>query len=192
MEKLIKQIREMSMSELKSYAYTLKFLNQGSSRAVYALNKYYVIKIAINKIGYIQNKVEKNAYNKLKYKGMLNPIVTSDARNRWIIAERCKDIADVSDTTLRKIAGTGYNGIRDVLMDCEPVFKTPNEVSENFKAKIINHKLFKSKFGAELKNFFKNKSTITDFSTCNFGYNIKKKEIVMIDYGFDRTVERYY
>lgn len=52
----------------------LKFINNGSSRAVYKLNNDYIVKIALEKEGILQNNFEIESYEKYGYTGLFAEI----------------------------------------------------------------------------------------------------------------------
>lgn len=61
--------------EYKSYMSEDKFLGIGTTRAVFKINQNIVLKVHLNKLGYLQSKKEYEIYNKMdceKYKYMLS------------------------------------------------------------------------------------------------------------------------
>ena len=79
---------------------------QGSSRVVYMLSDNFVLKLAYNKAGIEQNKLEFERYYKTKSK--LFPIVYDHSKNFEYIV--CENVVQADDVDFEKILGIPYEG----------------------------------------------------------------------------------
>ncbi|WP_125153001.1 hypothetical protein [Clostridium rectalis] len=87
-------LKEIYSLSNKSISKRYKYLGEGISRKVYALNDKYVIKVAKGAEGHYQNMVENYVYNHVdrKLKKYLCPIIYF--KPRFIIMRRAEPIAD--------------------------------------------------------------------------------------------------
>lgn len=107
---------EFSFSELDRlnlngmYDYCLKHLGEpcgsGSSRLVFMLSDNFVLKLAYNKAGIEQNKLEFERYYKTKSK--LLPIVYDHGKNFEYIV--CENVVPANDVDFEKILDIPYEG----------------------------------------------------------------------------------
>lgn len=107
---------EFSFSELDRlnlngmYDYCLKHLGEpcgsGSSRLVFMLSDNFVLKLAYNKAGIEQNKLEFERYYKTKSK--LFPIVYDHGKNFEYIV--CENVVPANDVDFEKILDIPYEG----------------------------------------------------------------------------------
>lgn len=72
----------------------LEYINEGSSRAVYKIDDYYVFKLALNSRGIAQNKTEINVGKKSIFRYILASVVEHDPLGRWVISERAVPVTD--------------------------------------------------------------------------------------------------
>lgn len=84
-KRLFKEIYSMSWYEINN---RYKYLGEGISRRVYAIDEKYVVKIAKNNDGYFQNRVEKYIYDNAgkRYRKYLCPIVWN--RKKMLVMRR--------------------------------------------------------------------------------------------------------
>lgn len=79
---------------------------EGSSRVLYMLSDNFVLKLAYNKAGIEQNKLEFERYDKTKSK--LFPIVYDCGKNFEYIV--CENVVQADDVDFEKILGIPYKG----------------------------------------------------------------------------------
>ena len=79
---------------------------EGSSREVYTLSDNFVLKLAYNRAGVGQNKLEFERYDKTKSK--LFPIVYDHSKNFEYIV--CENVVPADDVDFEKILGIPYKG----------------------------------------------------------------------------------
>lgn len=162
-----------------------KYINQGSSRVTYRLNKDYVIKLAMNDIGIAQN-LNEVAYFKLK-NSVFNKNVSSSRKGYWIIAEyaapvTCKKIEKLFGCTIGQLDSM----ISHALTNCKFQNKT---VKELYETKYRNHKFFKDL--RKLPKLGLITDDISSFYSQNYG--ISKKGLVVLDGGLTaETAQLYY
>lgn len=78
-------------------------LGSGKTRIVYALNKKYVLKVAINKRGLKSNKTEHEIYqlSSSRLKRHLCPVI--DYGDGWLIMERMQRVVSLTDEIENKL-----------------------------------------------------------------------------------------
>lgn len=113
----------------------MKHLSSGSSRVIYVMSDGVVLKLAKNKKGLAQNKVEANPEIKSKY---INKTLQNDKDGIWIVAPF---LDDMSEKEFEKLTGINFKdfgealsyGLQDVAGDSE---KKPKGFSEIAKSEI--------------------------------------------------------
>lgn len=162
-----------------------KYINQGSSRVTYRLNKDYVIKLAMNDIGIAQN-LNEVAYFKLK-NSVFNRNVSSSKKGYWIIAEYAAPVTNKKIVELFGCTkGQLDSMISHALTNCKFRNKT---VKELYETKYRNHKFFKA-----LRQLPKLGLIADDYSSFySENYGISKKGLVLLDGGLtNETAQLYY
>ncbi|MBR4794589.1 MAG: hypothetical protein IK038_13235 [Bacteroidaceae bacterium] len=161
-----------------------KYINQGSSRATYRLNKDYVIKVAMNNIGVAQN-LNEAAYFKLK-NSVFNRNVSSSRKGYWIIAEYAAPVTNKKIVELFGCTkGQLDSMISHALTNCKFRNKT---VKELYETKYCNHKFFKDL--RKLPQMGLITDDISAFYSQNYG--ISKKGLVVLDGGLTAETARLY
>lgn len=161
-----------------------KYINQGSSRATYRLNKDYVIKVAMNDIGVAQN-LNEVAYFKLK-NSVFNRNVSSSKKGYWIIAEYAAPVTNKKIVELFGCTkGQLDSMISHALTNCKFRNKT---VKELYETKYCNHKFFKDL--RKLPQMGLITDDISAFYSQNYG--ISKKGLVVLDGGLTAETARLY
>ena len=161
-----------------------KYINQGSSRMTYRLNKDYVIKLAMNDIGIAQN-LNEAAYFKLK-NSVFNKNVSSSKKGYWIIAEYAAPVTNKKIVELFGCTkGQLDSMISHALTNCKFRNKT---VKELYETKYRNHKFFK-----DLRKLPQMGLITDDISTFySQNYGISKKGLVVLDGGLTAETARLY
>lgn len=161
-----------------------KYIDQGSSRMTYRLNKDYVIKIAMNDIGIAQN-LNEVAYFRRK-NSVFNRNLTSSRKGYWIIAEYA---APVTNQKIMKLFGCTKEQldimISHALTNCKFQNKT---VKELYETKFQNHKFFKDL--RKLPQMGLITDDISKFDSMNYG--ISKKGLVVLDGGLTAEIAQFY
>lgn len=162
-----------------------KYINQGSSRATYRLNKDYVIKVAMNDIGVAQN-LNEVAYFKLK-NSVFNRNVSSSKKGYWIIAEYA---APVTNKKIMELFGCTKGQLDSMISHALTNCKFRNKtVKELYETKYCNHKFFKDL--RKLPQMGLITDDISAFYSQNYG--ISKKGLVVLDGGLTaETAQLYY
>ena len=161
-----------------------KYINQGSSRVTYRLNKDYVIKLAMNDIGVAQN-LNEVAYFKLK-NSVFNKNVSSSRKGYWIIAEYAAPVTNKKIVELFGCTkGQLDSMISHALTNCKFRNKT---VKELYETKYCNHKFFKDL--RKLPQIGLLTDDIYAFYSQNYG--ISKKGLVILDGGLTAETARLY
>ena len=161
-----------------------KYINQGSSRATYRLNKDYVIKVAMNDIGVAQN-LNEVAYFKLK-NSVFNRNVSSSKKGYWIIAEYAAPVTNKKIVELFGCTkGQLDSMISHALTNCKFRNKT---VKELYETKYCNYKFFKDL--RKLPQMGLITDDISAFYSQNYG--ISKKGLVVLDGGLTAETARLY
>lgn len=161
-----------------------KYINQGSSRATYRLNKDYVIKVAMNNIGVAQN-LNEAAYFKLK-NSVFNKNVSSSKKGYWNIAEYAAPVTNKKIVELFGCTkGQLDSMISHALTNCKFRNKT---VKELYETKYCNHKFFKDL--RKLPQMGLITDDISAFYSQNYG--ISKKGLVVLDGGLTAETARLY
>jgi hypothetical protein len=161
-----------------------KYINQGSSRVTYRLNKDYVIKLAMNDIGIAQN-LNEVAYFKLK-NSVFNKNVSSSRKGYWIIAEYAAPVTNKKIVELFGCTkGQLDSMISHALTNCKFRNKT---VKELYETKYCNHKFFK-----DLRKL-PQMGLLTDdiYAFYSQNYGITKKGLVILDGGLTAETARLY
>jgi hypothetical protein len=161
-----------------------KYINQGSSRVTYRLNKDYVIKLAMNDIGVAQN-LNEVAYFKLK-NSVFNKNVSSSRKGYWIIAEYAAPVTNKKIVELFGCTkGQLDSMISHALTNCKFRNKT---VKELYETKYCNHKFFK-----DLRKL-PQMGLLTDdiYAFYSQNYGISKKGLVILDGGLTAETARLY
>jgi len=161
-----------------------KYINQGSSRMTYRLNKDYVIKLAMNDIGVAQN-LNEVAYFKLK-NSVFNKNVSSSRKGYWIIAEYAAPVTNKKIVELFGCTkGQLDSMISHALTNCKFRNKT---VKELYETKYCNHKFFK-----DLRKL-PQMGLLTDdiYAFYSQNYGISKKGLVILDGGLTAETARLY
>jgi hypothetical protein len=161
-----------------------KYINQGSSRVTYRLNKDYVIKLAMNDIGVAQN-LNEVAYFKLK-NSVFNKNVSSSKKGYWIIAEYAAPVTNKKIVELFGCTkGQLDSMISHALTNCKFRNKT---VKELYETKYCNHKFFK-----DLRKL-PQMGLLTDdiYAFYSQNYGISKKGLVILDGGLTAETARLY
>lgn len=161
-----------------------KYINQGSSRATYRLNKDYVIKVAMNNIGVAQN-LNEAAYFKLK-NSVFNKNVSSSKKGYWIIAEYA---APVTNEKIMELFGCTKGQLDSMISHALTNSKFRNKtVKELYETKYCNHKFFKDL--RKLPQMGLITDDISAFYSQNYG--ISKKGLVVLDGGLTAETARLY
>lgn len=161
-----------------------KYINQGSSRATYRLNKDYVIKVAMNDIGVAQN-LNEVAYFKLK-NSVFNRNVSSSKKGYWIIAEYA---APVTNKKIMELFGCTKGQLDSMISHALTNCKFRNKtVKELYETKYCNHKFFKDL--RKLPQMGLITDDISAFYSQNYG--ISKKGLVVLDGGLTAETARLY
>lgn len=161
-----------------------KYINQGSSRATYRLNKDYVIKVAMNNIGVAQN-LNEAAYFKLK-NSVFNKNVSSSKKGYWIIAEYA---APVTNKKIMELFGCTKGQLDSMISHALTNCKFRNKtVKELYETKYCNHKFFKDL--RKLPQMGLITDDISAFYSQNYG--ISKKGLVVLDGGLTAETARLY
>lgn len=161
-----------------------KYINQGSSRATYRLNKDYVIKVAMNNIGVTQN-LNEAAYFKLK-NSVFNKNVSSSKKGYWIIAEYA---APVTNKKIMELFGCTKGQLDSMISHALTNCKFRNKtVKELYETKYCNHKFFKDL--RKLPQMGLITDDISAFYSQNYG--ISKKGLVVLDGGLTAETARLY
>lgn len=162
-----------------------KYINQGSSRVTYRLNKDYVIKLAMNDIGIAQN-LNEVAYFKLK-NSVFNRNVSSSKKGYWIIAEYAAPVTNKKIVELFGCTkGQLDSMISHALTNCKFRNKT---VKELYETKYRNHKFFKALRQLPMLGLIAD--DYSSFYSENYG--ISKKGLVLLDGGLtNETAQLYY
>ena len=106
--KINETIRGFNFNKFKSIqnhkekiAFAKKYLphmGTGSSRIVFAYSSGKVLKIAINKAGFAQNKAEVEVWTNPKTKPVITTIFDADTQNyHWLISEIAKPISNIDE-----------------------------------------------------------------------------------------------
>ncbi|HEY5563836.1 MAG TPA: hypothetical protein VIK72_19140 [Clostridiaceae bacterium] len=97
-----------------------EYLGEGSGRIVFGINDKYVIKVAKNNNGQVQNKIENIIYNEIedKYKKYLCPVYLS--RNHRLIMKRAIPLLSI---------------VKNESLDIDQVFRFNSEVAKNYSSK---------------------------------------------------------
>lgn len=161
-----------------------KYINQGSSRVTYRLNKDYVIKLAMNDIGIAQN-LNEVAYFKLK-NSVFNKNVSSSRKGYWIIAEYAAPVTNKKIVELFGCTkGQLDSMISHALTNCKFRNKT---VKDLYETKYRNYKFFKDL--RKLPQMGLITDDISAFYSQNYG--ISKKGLVILDGGLTAETARLY
>lgn len=161
-----------------------KYINQGSSRATYRLNKDYVIKVAMNDIGVAQN-LNEVAYFKLK-NSVFNRNISSSKKGYWIIAEYA---APVTNKKIMELFGCTKGQLDSMISHALTNCKFRNKtVKELYETKYCNHKFFKDL--RKLPQMGLITDDISAFYSQNYG--ISKKGLVVLDGGLTAETARLY
>lgn len=161
-----------------------KYINQGSSRATYRLNKDYVIKVAMNNIGVAQN-LNEAAYFKLK-NSVFNRNVSSSRKGYWVIAEYA---APVTNQKIMELFGCTKGQLDSMISHALTNSKFRNKtVKELYETKYCNHKFFKDL--RKLPQMGLLTDDISAFYSQNYG--ISKKGLVVLDGGLTAETARLY
>ena len=161
-----------------------KYINQGSSRVTYRLNKDYVIKLAMNDIGIAQN-LNEVAYFKLK-NSVFNKNVSSSKKGYWIIAEYA---APVTNKKIMELFGCTKGQLDSMISHALTNCKFRNKtVKELYETKYCNHKFFK-----DLRKL-PQMGLLTDdiYAFYSQNYGISKKGLVILDGGLTAETARLY
>jgi hypothetical protein len=107
-------LRMPSFRQQVYYANTnLKRISSGSSRIVYEIDDYRVLKLAKNSKGLAQNKLESNEYINSDYPDIIAKVLETDRNFKWLISERSKK---VTKSRFKKIVGVGIEEFSIYLM----------------------------------------------------------------------------
>lgn len=162
-----------------------KYINQGSSRATYRLNKDYVIKVAMNNIGVAQNKTETYYFNNIK-NPLFNKNISCSKKGYWIIAEYA---GPVTSEKIEKLFGCTKGQLDSMITYALTKRARSKTILELYKTKFHNHKFFKA-----LRKLPKLGLIADDFSSFySENYGISKKGLVLLDGGLtNETAQLYY
>lgn len=194
-EELFKQLNKFD-----NYTRKINFLNKnlkrishGSARIVYNLDDNKVIKLAKNKKGNIQNKVEFNLNNFSPE--ILAKIFENDDAFNWIVMEKASSI---DNSEFEENTGLNFEKFVDYLayikrkIDPKKYMNIGNKIDCQIKETMIN-----SEFVNKLVTFIKfNDIDIADLYKINtYGLVIRneEKKLVLVDYGMTNEVGlKYY
>lgn len=154
-----------------------KPLAKGSSRRVYRYNDEYVLKLAYNKKGLVQNETEINYFNRVDFSGICAEIIEYDEDCWWLLVEFCKRCT-VQD--FEKIIGMPFNLYIQALQG--------KEIDEKYQQVVDDEFFSNMQYVYAGYNLLKG-----DFERIDsYGIN-KNGEIVLVDYGLTNDdFERIY
>ncbi len=81
-----------SIRQAMSYAKTLPKVGSGSSRRVFDLGNGFVVKIAKNRLGYVQNEYEAILSDDYYVQDLVNPVTEHSNKYLWVIAKKLKPV----------------------------------------------------------------------------------------------------
>lgn len=81
-----------SIRQAMSYAKTLPKVGSGSSRRVFDLGNGFVVKVAKNRLGYIQNEYETILSDDYYAQDLVNPVTEYSSKFLWVIAKKLKPV----------------------------------------------------------------------------------------------------
>lgn len=164
----------------------LRRIASGSARIIYEIDEYTVLKLAKNRKGIAQNKVEADIGTEDYFEDILARVLEADEKERWIVMERAKKISkgkfkslmdgiDMRDFQyyLRKKTEFDRYDFFDVNPDAEEKLDE-NEFAQSLVELIENYDLHVGDFGRP----------------SSFG-EIKGR-LVLTDYGLNKQVYRQY
>lgn len=194
-EELFKQLNKFDnyTKKINFLNENLKRLSYGSARIVYSLDELRVLKLAKNKKGIIQNKVEFDMYN--KNPDILAKISEKDDQYNWVIMEKALLINELE---FENFSGLNFEIYCDYLnyvsrkIDPRKYMNIGNVIDESVLLLMINHDFvdklitFVKFCDIDIKDLYK----INSYGLVE-RENIKK--IVLIDYGITNEVYfKYY
>lgn len=108
--KEFQQIDSEKWSVANHYAKeSLEKIGQGSSRAVYILSSRYVLKIAMNKAGFAQNKLETQMSQDPEVSHILAKVYKHNPEGMWLVSDLVKPMDQFDNSTKEFIKITGFD-----------------------------------------------------------------------------------
>ncbi len=172
----------------------LKRIGVGSSRAVFEYSSSKVLKVAnhfrgsgTQEAGIAQNKAEIDAYTNPKLKPVTTKIFDYDPNFHWIISEAVRGL--VSQSEFKKYSGINSSLLLDYLQELENGETSVDEIFEDAKDQKIR---INKEFFEGVLSLIDNGILAADIARPDHWGKTSDGRIVILDYGFDREVEKIY
>jgi hypothetical protein len=163
----------------------VRFIDQGSSRCVFALDNKYALKVAGDIKGNDDNSYRKGiAQNKVEYKLSLNSeihdvlakVYDNAPDYEWIVSDLVRPLNDNDENTFYELTGVTFNAMMSYLYQVENGDKPPS----------LGY------FVSQIEKAIKlGKLALDDFRPDQFGKTADGR-IVILDYGFSDDVQQNY
>ena len=168
----------------------LQYIKGGSSRKVYKINEDKVLKLAFNKKGIAQNKVEVQLGNDSYINYLFTKIYDFDPNFLWIEAELAQK---VNYTKFKEILGYSFQDFADALQKYNPNSKIDYSIVIN---KETEEAIIDSEFFSDVMDLMSGyKIPVGDLTRIS-SYGIVKRngeeDIVIVDYGLNQDVQKQY
>jgi hypothetical protein len=176
-----------------------RFLGEGSSRTVYAIDSKRVLKIAINEKGLGQNKAEMEISTDSRTGNLYAKILDYDPNFEWLVSELVKPL--VSGGEFENLTGCSWSMFRAFLSELFGLRKiTLEQAVANLRTRFgeesekqINDCLKNPWFLSTIKGLRNTELLSGDLTLIDHWGKTPQQNVVLLDYGFTEDVyQRFY
>ena len=178
---------------IKYCEYFLKRISSGSSRIVYKIDEEKVLKLAKNKKGLAQNKVESDSSNFSDLKGLIAEIYRFDENFLWVEMELAKKM---SQGDFKRITGFSFKDFSIAIHNYGVDTINPRGSKTGGVSEEILGDMWENEFVSSVLQYMPNYSIPSGDLMKTSSYGIVNREwgedIILIDYGFNKEVHNNY